>query len=49
VDGTSYEYMGDSPSVNDLHKAIPLTVSYDSQYVTFLYELHVRYKLTSHT
>ncbi|CAI9636713.1 unnamed protein product [Alternaria burnsii] len=30
--------MGDSPSVNDLHEAIPLTVSYDSHYSKFTFD-----------
>jgi hypothetical protein len=38
VDGQSYEYMGDSPAVTGLQKAIPLTVSYDSHYSNFTFD-----------
>ena len=38
VDGTAYEYMGDSPSVQGLQKATPLTVSYDSHYSNFTFD-----------
>lgn len=38
VDGQSYEYMGDSPAVTGLKKAIPLTVSYDSHYSNFTFD-----------
>jgi hypothetical protein len=38
VDGTAYEYMGDSPSVLNLTKATPLTVSYDSHYSNFTFD-----------
>jgi hypothetical protein len=38
VDGRAYEYMGDSPSVQGLQKAIPLTLSYDSHYSNFTFD-----------
>lgn len=38
VDGQSYEYLGDSPFVTGLKKAIPLTVSYDSHYSNFTFD-----------
>jgi hypothetical protein len=38
VDGAAYEYMGDSPSVTNLTKATPLTVSYDSHYSNFTFD-----------
>jgi len=38
VDGTAYEYMGDSPSVQGLQKATPLGVSYDSHYSNFTFD-----------
>jgi hypothetical protein len=38
VDGTAYEYMGDSPSLQGLQKATPLTVSYDSHSSNFTFE-----------
>lgn len=41
VDGTSYEYLGTGssslPSLPNLQTAIPLTVSYDSQYSNFTF------------
>ncbi|KAH6875775.1 hypothetical protein BKA58DRAFT_437736 [Alternaria rosae] len=38
VDGTAHEYMGDSPSVQGLQKATPLTVSYDSHCNNFTFD-----------
>lgn len=38
VDGTAYEYMGESPSVQGLQKATLVTVSYDSHYSNFTFD-----------
>jgi hypothetical protein len=39
VDKTSYEYMGDSPSVSNFSKAAALTVSSDSHYSNFTFDV----------